>query len=241
MKPGASCFRTVLMVIASLVLIRFALPVVWELLGTLFVGGIYVALVLVVVVVALIGLITFKNLSKNKKKEEVKKYSRVTRVEDLYKSVVDRLNQDMILNQVSAEELLQSEVLIHESLSTIRNEIVHLKEFASQENQKDVSSRLRDYQQQLREARDPSAKEVVQQNMKMLEEKKMRIESALDEVRQKEGMVDLIYNSLTNVEEDLKFGRTVQRLFPPELYRRFGLTPPAEQSKLPPLLERSNE
>jgi predicted negative regulator of RcsB-dependent stress response len=243
MKSGSSssCVGTLFLLVVTLALIRFALPAVWEILGALFVGGIYLSLFAVLVVIGVIGFFTYRNFSKNQKREEMKKYERIMIVEELYRAIIDRLNQNMILNQVSAEELLQSEVLIHENLSNLRSEIADLKEFASRENQKGLSSQLREYQQQLRETRDPAAKEVVQQNIKMLEEKRARIQSALDEVRQKEGMVDLVFNSLKNVEEDLKFGRSVQHLFPSEIYRRFGLSPPADQTSLPPLTERSNE
>jgi hypothetical protein len=147
----------------------------------------------------------------------------------------------MVLNQVSAEELLQSEILVRENLANVRNDLIRLKEFASAENQKDLSNQMREYQQQIRQSKDAASKEVLQQNLRMVEEKQSRIDSALEEIRQKEGMVDLLYNSLAKVDEDLKFGRSVQRIFPSDLYNRFGLEPPSEQTKLPPLTERSNE
>jgi predicted negative regulator of RcsB-dependent stress response len=243
MKSGSnsSCFGTAFLLIVALVVLRFALPAVWRILELLFVEAFYFGFFVIVILLAVIGYFTYKNLSKNRDRQETRKYARVTRVEELYQSIVERLNRDMVLNQVSAEELLQSEVLIRENLSNLRSEIVRLKDFASPENQKNVSAQMREYQQQLRESKDAAAKEVLEQNLRMVEEKRNRIESALDEVRQKEGMVDLVYNSLMNAEEELKFGRPIQHLFPPDLYQRFGLNPPADQTKLPPLTERSNE
>lgn len=65
--------------------------------------------------------------------------------------------------------------------------------------------------------------------------------SAMEELRQKEASVDLVYNSLVRVEDDLKFGRPITQIFPSELYTRFGLTPPADQNKIPPLVEKSSQ
>lgn len=243
MKSGSnsSCLSTAFLLIAALVLIRFALPAIWEVLAIVVVDAFYFGFFVILLLLAVIGYFTYKNLSKNRQKKETQKYARVTRVEELYQSVVNHLNRDMVLNQVSAEELLQSEILIRENLSSLRNEIIRLKDFASPANQKEVSSQMRSYEQELRESKDAAAREILEQNLHMVEDKKSRIEAALEDIRQKEGMVDLVYNSLAKVEEDLKFGRSVQRLFSSDLYERFGLAPPADQSKLPPLTERSNE
>jgi predicted negative regulator of RcsB-dependent stress response len=214
---------------------------VWKILVGFFAGALYLGIFLFLIILLALGYFTYKNLSKNKQKAEEKSYARVTRVEALYRSIVNRLNDAMGSNQISAEELLQSEILITENLGTIRNDLIQLKEFASMRNQKELSAQLREYQNQLRESRDSVSREVLEQNLKMVEQKRERMDAALEEIRQKEGLVDLVYNSLVNVEEDLKFGRPVQRLFQPELYRRFGLNPPAEQPALPPLMERSDE
>jgi hypothetical protein len=77
--------------------------------------------------------------------------------------------------------------------------------------------------------------------LKMLDDKKQRMASAMEELRQKEASVDLVYNSLVRVEDDLKFGRPITQIFPSELYTRFGLTPPADQNKIPPLVEKSSQ
>ena len=243
MKSGSnsSCLGTTFILIVTLVLVRFALPAVWRVLALVFVEAFYFGFFVILILLAVIGYFIYKNLSKNKEKQEAEKYSRVTRVEDLYQSIVDQLNRDMVLNEITVEELLQSEILIKENLAGIRSDLIRLKEFASVENQKNVSVQMREYQQHLRESKDPGAREVVEQNLKMVEEKRTRMEAALEEIRLKEGMVDLIYNHLIKTQEDLKFGRSIQRLFPSDLYLDFGLAPPADKSKLPPLTERSNE
>jgi hypothetical protein len=238
---SSSCLGTLFLLVITLAVIRYALPAVWKIIAGLFAGAFYFTLILLVLAVVVVGYFTYKNFTQNKKKEEVSRYARVTKVEDLYLSIVERLNQQVTLNEVSAEELLQSEILIKENLSTIRNDLIRLKDFASSRNQKQVSIQLSEYQRQMRDAKDPAARDVIAQNIKMVEEKKQRIDTALDEIRQNDALVELIYNSLTIVDEDIRFGRPVRRLFPDLIYQRFGLTPPADQQKLPPLLERSNE
>ena len=74
----------------------------------------------------------------------------------------------------------------------------------------------------------------------MLEEKRQRVAQAREEIRQKEGLADLLYNHLVNADENLKFGRPVTRVFPAEVYSQFGVTPPSDQQELPPLIEKSS-
>jgi predicted metal-dependent hydrolase len=240
-ESKTSCLGTVFLLVGTLVLIRYALPVVWKILAGLFAGALYLGIFVFLAFLAVLGYFTYKNLSRNKVKEGEKGYAVVLRVEDLYKALIERLHREVELNQVSVEELLQSEILMRENLASVRSDLIRLKDFASPQNQRNVSIQVREYQQQLRQSKEAASREVIEENLKMVQEKRERIESALEEIRQKEALVDLIYNSLVNVEEDLKFGRPVQRLFPPDLYQRFGLTPPATQPKLPPLLERSDE
>jgi NhaP-type Na+/H+ and K+/H+ antiporter len=229
------------LLVLVLALIRYSLPAVWKIIAGLFTGALYFGVVFFVILIGVLGYFTYKNLTRNKQKEKQVGYARVTKVEQLYSSLVDRLNREMSLHQISAEELLQSEILITENLTTLRTDLIRLKEFASPRNQKDLSQQLRDYRQQLKAARDPASRDVLEQNVKLVEEKRERMNAALDEIRQKEGLLDLTFNSLLKVEEDLKFGRQIRHLFPPELYRHFGLNPPEEQQGLPPLLERSDE
>lgn len=236
-----SCLGTTLLLVLILALVRYSLPAVWKILAGLFAGAFYLGVAGFVILIVLLGYFTYRNLGRNKQKQEQIRYSRVTRVEQLYRTLIDRLNREMSLHQISAEELLQSEILITENLGTLRTDLIRLKEFASPRNQKLLVLQLRDYKQQLREARDPASRDVLEQNLRLVEEKQKRMDAALEEIRQKEGLLDLTYNSLLNVEENLKFGRPIERLFPPELYRHFGLNPPTQQQSLPPLLERSDE
>ena len=240
-ESKSSCLGTALLLVLILALVRYSLPAVWKILAGLFAGAFYLSLGLFVILLGLLGYFTYKNLGRNKQKREQIRYARVTRVEQLYRSLLDRLNREMGLRQISAEELLQSEILITEHLGTLRTDLIRLKEFASPKNQKALSLQLREYNQQLKDAKDSASQEVLEQNIRLVEQKQERMDAALDEIRQKEGLLDLTYNSLLNVEENLKFGRPVERLFPPELYRHFGLEPPAEQRSLPPLQERSDE
>ena len=236
----SSCFGTFLLIVVGTVVLRFALPEIWLILSAIFRGAMYFGVFILLAVLAVIGYFTFQNLRKNKQKREEKRIAHVTQTEALYASVVERLQKDLTLNQVTAEEFLQSEILIGEKLPEISNDLIRLKEFASAKNESQVNQQIRDYKQQLQQSRDPAARQVVAENLKILEEKKQRMESALEEIRRKEASVDLVYNSLVNVDEDLKFGRPVRRLFPPDLYARFQLTAPGEQPSLPPLTEKSS-
>ena len=242
MKSGStsSCLGTAFLLVVTLAIVRFTLPAVWKILAGFFAGAIYLGLGIFLILLLGIGYLTYKNLGKNRKKQEQTRYARVTRAEELYRSLLSRMNREMGIHQISAEELLQSEILVTEHLSAIRDDLIRLKDFAAPHHQKEVSISLREYQQQFREAKD-SARDVLEQNIRMMEQRRERIDAAIEEIQEKEALMDLVYNSLLDVEEDLKFGRPVQRFFSPDVYRRFGMNPPAEQPSLPPLLERSDE
>jgi len=240
-SESSSCFGSLLLLLAGLVLIRFLAPGVFRLLAVLFEGTIYAGGFVVILVLGAIGYFTYKNLKGNKQKQEEKKFVHVTRAESLYRSVVDHLQRDIVLNQVSPEEFLQSEILVGEKVQEIKRELIRLKDFASPGNQKLMNQQLREYKQKLHESSDPAVKEVVRENIAMLEEKNLRIATVTEEIRQKEASLDLIFNTLSRVEEDLKFGRSISRLFPPEIYRRFGVEPPSDSGRLPPLAERSSK
>src|SRR5207249_7875650 len=126
--------------------------------------------------------------------------------------------QNMVLNQLTAEELLQSEILITEKLGQIKEDLIRLKEFASPKNEKLMSQQMSEYQQQMRQSSDESVKQLVRQNLSMLEEKRQRFAQAREEIRQKEGLADLLYNHLLNAGENLKFGDAWTRLFRAEVY-----------------------
>jgi hypothetical protein len=241
MKSNSSCFTSLVVLLAAAVVIRFALPGLWRILAVVFAGTLYAGLVLFVVGLAILGYFIYQNFQKNEQKKQAQKYSHITRTEDLYKSVVDRLQQqDAVLNQVSVEELLQAEILVVEKLPQMKDELLKLKDFTSPKNERAMYQQIREYQQQLKQTSDENVRQVIQQNLNLLEEKRQRHIAAAEDIRQKEATVDLLYHSLANVDEDLKFGRPVQRLFPPDLYTRFGLNPPAQQQQLPPLAEKSS-
>jgi len=241
MKPeSSSCLGSVVLLLVGLVLVRFLAPGLFRFLALLFEGTLYAGGFVVLLALAAIGYFTYKNLKGNQQKEEEKKFEHVSRAEVLYRSVVDHLQRDITLNQVSAEEFLQSEILIGEKVQETKKELIRLKDFASPKNEKLMNQQLREYKQKLQGSSDSAVKEVVRENIAMLEEKKQRIAAVTVEIQQKEASLDLIYNNLARVDEDLKFGRPVQRLFPAEIYRRFGVEPPSDTGRLPPLTEKSS-
>ncbi len=239
-ESSRSCFGTLILTVISLALIRYTLPAIWKILAGFFTGALYLGLFLIVALVIVLGYFTYRNLTGNRRNWGVKQVARVTRVEELHQTLIERLQNDLTLNQVSAEEYLQSEILMKERLVAIRDELIRLKDFASQRNQKEVSKQIHEYQQQLRETKDSGAREITEENLRLLQEKQGRFAQALEEIREKEGLMDLVYHSLLSVDEDLRFGRPVIRLFPDDVYRRFDLSPP-QQALLPPLADRSHE
>jgi hypothetical protein len=236
----SSCLGSVLLLVIVLIAIRFALPGLWNVIAAIFSTTLIAGAAIVLLGLAVLGYFTYKNLKGNQKKQDLQSVQ-VDRTEALYKSVVSKLQQDMMLNQVSAEEFLQSELLIAETLKNFRVDLARLKDFVSPQNERLIAQQIRDYKHKLAVSTDDAAKQVIRENLKMLDEKKQRMASATEELRQKEASVDLVYNSLIRVEDDLKFGRPVTQIFPSELYTRFGLTPPAEQPRIPPLVEKSSQ
>jgi hypothetical protein len=221
--------------------VRYALPGVWKILAAVFSTAFYGVGIVFLAALLLIGYFTYKNFKRNEKKQQNAQTIHVDRTEALYRSVVSRLNQDVVLNEVSAEEFLQSELLISDTMKTVKLELTRLKDFVSPQNERVVTKQIREYKQQLQQTTDDAAKQVIQENLKILEEKKDRMAAVVEEIRHKEASVDLVYNSLVKVEDDLKFGRPINRIFPPELYTRFGLNPPAEQPRITPLTEKSSQ
>jgi hypothetical protein len=240
-ESNYSCLGSIVLIVVGLALIRFALPAVWRIFTLIFTGTFFIGIFIFLALLVVLGFFTYRNWVRNKRKAEQNRYARVTRVEELYASLVDRLNSQLALHQISSEELLQSEILVKERLPSMRAELIRLKEFASRRNQKELNAELREYRQRWKDARDPASREILEQNLKVVEQKRERMEEAVDEIQQKEGLLDLVYNHLLQVEEELKLGRSVRRMFPPDVYSRFGLNPPSEQKYLPPLLERSDE
>lgn len=237
---SSSCLGSVLLLVAALIAIRFALPGLWKILAAIFSTAFFGGVVLIVLGLLVAGYFTYKNFKSNQKKLAGES-AHVDRTEALYRSVVSRLQQDILLSQVSAEEFLQSELLITDTLKAVRLDLARLKDFVSPQNDRVVTQQIRDYKKQLEESRDDAAKQVIQENLKILEEKKQQMATLVEKIRQIDASVDLVYNCLVRVEDDLKFGRSVNRIFPPEIYIRFGLMPPAEQPRIPPLVEKSSQ
>ena len=239
-SSNSSCLGSVFLLVIVLIAIRYALPGLWSVIAAIFSTALFTGAAIVILALAVLGYFTYKNLKGNQKKEDVQS-AQVDRTEALYKSVISKLQQDMMLNQVSAEEFLQSELLIGETLKSVRLDLARLKDFVSPQNERLIAQQIREYKHKLAVSTDDAAKQVMQENLKMLDEKKQRIASAMEELRHKEASVDLVYNCLVRVEDDLKFGRPVTQIFPPDLYTRFGLTPPAEQPRIPPLVQKSSQ
>lgn len=239
-SSSSSCFGTLFWIVLTLLLIRFALPSLWKILAGIFTGTFYLGIALFVVALVVLGYFTYQNLRGNRQKQEEKKYERVHRAEELYHAVVRRLQGDLVLNQVSAEEFLQSEIVVTEVLPEYKKDLVRLKDFVSARNQRMIRDQIRDYEKQLKQSSDVAVQEVIRENLRLLEEKQQRMSEANEEIREKEASLDLIFNSLQNVEENLKFNRPVSQLLPTEVYRRFGVTPPSDQERLPPLQQRSS-
>lgn len=240
-SSSSSCFGSAILLIIALIAIRFALPGLWKILAAIFSTAFYGGILVVLAGLLLLGYFTYKNFKGNQKKQQNAQTILVDRTEALYKAVVSRLNQDVVLNEVSAEEFLQSELLIGDTMKSVKLELARLKDFVSPQNERVLEKQIRDYKQQHQETTDDAARQVIEENLKILDEKKKRMAAVKEEIRHKEASVDLVYNSLVRVEDDLKFGRSVNRIFPPELYTRFGLTPPAEQPRLTPLDEKSSQ
>lgn len=239
-SSSSSCLGTALLIVVGLILIRFGLPELWLILARLFSTALLGGLTLAVVLLLTVGFFTFRNLQKTRKTEAPAQYSRVVRVQDLYKALCEKLERESISNDVSAEEFLQSEILISQNLNDIKMDLIRLRDFVSPKNEESLNRQLQDYKRELQETTDPAVKQVIQENLKMLEEKKERMQKTHEEIRAKEASVDLVYHSLVKAEEDLKLGKTVKRLLPPDVYTRFGLMPPREREALPPLTEKSS-
>jgi hypothetical protein len=237
---SSSCLSTALLIVVGLILIRFGLPELWLILARLFSTAFYGGMTLVLIALLALGFFTYRNLERRKQKQAPAQVSRVARVQELYKSLTEQLQRESISNEVSAEEFLQSEILVSQTLNDVKMDLIRLKDFVSPKNEESLDHQLRDYKQELQETTDPSVKQVILENLKMLEEKKERMAQAHEDVRQKEASVDLVYHSLVKAEEDLKLGKTVRRLLPAEVYQRFGLAAPKEREPLPPLTEKSS-
>src|SRR5205814_1390574 len=153
-SPVQSCFATLILAVVALALIRFTLPGLWHLLVALSFTFATVAALLVAVMVFGFGFFIYRNLRRNRRLSEEKKYEKVLRVRNLYASVEKRLQQNPSLNLIPSEEMLQAEVLMSGKLDEVQQEIVRLKDATSLKRQSEVDQQLRDYRRQYKEADD---------------------------------------------------------------------------------------
>jgi len=239
-RSSSSCLGSIFLIVLIAAVLSFAFPGIWKILLSLTVGFFSLGILLFVLLFGAIGYFTYKNFKKNQKMEADSRAGVADRTEALYRSVVERLQNDIGLNQVSADELLQSEVLVSDKVKDMKIELLRLQEFASPKNQRSLDDQIHDYERKIQASQDAAVQQVMNENIRMLEEKKKRMMDSLEEIRHKEASLDLVYNTLRNVEDNLKFGKPVQHLFPSDLYRRFGLEPPSKRDTLPPLTEKSS-
>lgn len=235
---ASSCLWTFVAAFVAGALIRFIMPGLWRVVLSVSQALFYFGIVIVAIAVGVGIFLTYRNYQENEKKRAGKGSPVLSKTEELYSRVINKLQTEMVLNQVSADEMLQAEILMSEKLPETRTALIRLEDFASPENQKRLQDQLNEYQQKLSLAKDPAVQEVMEENIKMLEEKKMRMSAAVDEVKQKQATLDLIHNSLTADQEELSLGKPLTRIFPDEIYRYFGLNAPT--GSLPPLSEKSS-
>lgn len=230
-----------MLLVVALVLIRYAIPGLWKVIIIGSAGLVSLGALLFLLLLVAAGYFTYRNLSKNKETREAQKFSKVSRVEQIYSSVQSRLDQSPGANQILAEEFLQAEILIKDKIPEIKTDLIRLKDLTSAKNSKIIEEQLGDYRRQLREAHDPAVRKVIEENIKMVEGNKERHAVALEEIKEKEASLDLLFHSLVKVEEDLKLGKAVQQIFSPEVYARFGISLPSRsQEPLPPMPQKSS-
>lgn len=240
-RSSSSCLGSVILILVSLILIRFGLPKLWSLIAVIFSTAFYGGLIVFLLLCLGFGFLIYRNFQSNKKaKGAAQKDHRIARVQELYASLVNRLERGSVLNEISAEEFLQSEVLVSQTLRDLQTELTRLKQVASPQNVQSLNQQVYEYKKEMQATGDSSVKEVIEENLKLLEDRKTRMAQAAEEIRQKEASLDLVYHSLLRTEEELNLGRPIRRLLPAEIYQRFGLTAPKEKDPLRPLIEKSS-
>lgn len=240
-RSSSSCLGSVILILIALIMIRFGLPRLWSLIAVIFSTAFYGGLVIFLLLCLGLGFLIYRNFQANKKpRASAQKDHRVTRVQELYSMLVNRLERESLLNEISAEEFLQSEVLVSQTLRDLQNELNRLRDVASPQNVQSLNQQVYEYKKELQATPDGSVKEVIEENLKLLEDRKTRMAQAAEDIRQKEASLDLVYHSLLRTEEELNLGKPIRRLLPAEIYQRFGLTPPKEKDPLRPLIEKSS-
>src|SRR5262245_152976 len=104
-SSSSSCFGSALLLIIVLAVLRLASPEIWKVLLTLTAGAFSLAAIIFLALLGTIGYFTYKNFKKNQARSTEMQAGGFDRTDLLYQSVVERLQKDIALNQVSAEEL----------------------------------------------------------------------------------------------------------------------------------------
>lgn len=239
-SSSSSCLGSAILILVGLILIRYGLPKLWLILAALFSTAFYGGLIIFLMLIVALGVWTYRNFQRNKQPKSTPQQERVVRVQQLYKSLTDRLQRESLLNDISAEEFLQSEILVSQTLNDLQSDLARLKEVASPQNVSSLNQQVYEYKKEMQATSDASVKQVIEENLKLLEDRRTRMARSVEEIRQKEASVDLVYHSLLRAEEEMNLGKAVKSLLPAEVYQRFGITPPRQKESLPPLVEKSS-
>jgi hypothetical protein len=241
MKSGSrSCLGTILLMIVAFALIKFLFPELWTFLFSFSIGLIAAGLVVVVLLLGALGYFTYRNLKGNKQKEAARKSAKALRLDEVYQSIQKRLEQAPLLNQIPSEEWLRVEMLMGGRVAEMKSDLIRLKDLTAVANIRATQNQLSDHRRQLNEAHDEAVRNVIRENIRLVEEKSDRLRKAEEEIKQNEASLDLIYYSLLKVDEDLKMGRSVQSLLPADVYKRFEIATVSDEEKLPPLEKKSS-
>lgn len=241
MKSGSrSCLGTILLLIVAFALIKFLFPELWTLLFSLSVGLIAAGIVVVVLLFGALGYFTYRNLKGNKRKEAARKSAKALRLDDVYHSIQKKLEHAPQLNQIPSEEWLRVEMLMGGRVAEMKSDLIRLKDLAAPANIRAAQIQLSDHRRQLAETRDEAVRNVIRENIRLVEEKNDRLQKAEEEIKQNEASLDLIYYSLLKVDEDLKLDQTVHSLLPADVYKRFEIATGTDEEKLQPLEKKSS-
>src|SRR5439155_19701229 len=98
----SSCFTTLILAIVAAALVRFALPGVWHVLAMLLTGTLVLGFLVFFAALRVVGFFIYRNVKRNKDKQETEKYAKGSLTVELYRSCVGRLQQNIVFNQVTS-------------------------------------------------------------------------------------------------------------------------------------------
>src|ERR1041385_8722357 len=98
-SSSISCFGTLILGIFLILSIHYFLPGFFTPLIAVTKGVFLFGFVVFLLVIGIVAFFTIRNLKSNKKRDEERKYTSVLRTENLYRSIVDRLQKDVVLNE----------------------------------------------------------------------------------------------------------------------------------------------